>query len=229
MSFILPTKSTDEEKRYLRIKNERLHRAILSHKKTITELEAELKELRKKTNKQQEEIEKLKQEKEKVRKERDMYRKMLFKKSKEKKELPANNDQLPLPHTSTKRGGQKGHKGKSRSLPFSVSDRIQRVFFTHCPTCHNSLKRTQNSDTHTVEDIPSPQTTPVVVTRYEKERQWCSHCQKEVTATAPDEIPGSRFGIHLLVYVLLLKYGCKMSFDAITLLLFHTYTLTISK
>jgi transposase len=228
MSFILPTKSSDEEKRYLRIKNDRLHRAIVSHKKTITELEAELRELRRKTNEQQEEIERLKQEREKVRKERDMYRKMLFKKNKEKKELPSNNDLSPLLYTSSKRGGKKGHKGKSRFLPSSAPDQIQRVFFTHCPDCHTLLQRTESIDVHTVEDLPSPQTTPVVVTRYEKERQWCNHCHKEIVATAPSEIPGSRFGIQLLVYVLLLKYGCKMSFDAITLLLFHTYTVTIS-
>src|SRR5579864_6559645 len=139
MSFVLPTKSTDEEKRFLRIKNDRLHRAILSHKKTITELEAELNKLRKQSNKQQEEIERLKQEKEKVRKERDMYRKMLFKQNKEKKELPATNDQSLLLGTNTKRGGKKGHKGKSRSLPSSAPDRIQRVFFTHCPDCHTLL------------------------------------------------------------------------------------------
>jgi len=72
----------------------------------------------------------------------------------------------------TKRGGKKGHKGKSRSLRSSAADRIERVFFSHCPTCHNALKRTHKNDTHTVEDIPSPETTPVVVTRYEKERQW---------------------------------------------------------
>jgi len=66
----------------LRIRNDRLNRAILFHKKTITELETELSKLRKQNNQQQEEIEKLKQEKEKVRKERDMYRKKLLKKTK---------------------------------------------------------------------------------------------------------------------------------------------------
>lgn len=220
-------KSSDEEKRLLRIKNDRLNRAILSHKKTIVELETELRKIRQHNITQQKEIEKLKKEKDKAERERDMYRKMLFKKNKEKKELPTRDAQGLL-QIKTKRGGTKGHKGKSRSLPSSAPTHIQRVFFTHCPTCSNLLKRTASSDHHIVEDIPEPQTTPVIVTRYEKERQWCTHCKREVVAVAPEEIPGSRFGIHLIVYVVILKYGCNMSFAAITLLLFQTYTLVIS-
>jgi transposase len=229
MSILLPLKSSDEEKRLLRITNDRLHRAILSHKKTITELEEELRKIRQQNTEQQEEIKRLKREKEKAEKQRDRYRKMLFKKNKEKKELLGKDDQNTLLTTTTKRGGKKGHRGRSRSLPSVTVDTIQRVFFTHCPDCHQPLKRTESLDTHTVEDIPQAQTTPVIVTRFEKERQWCGNCHKEVVACAPNEVPGSRFGIHVIVSIMILKYGCKMSYSAITLLLFQTYTLVISQ
>ncbi len=228
MKYILPFKSSDEEKRYLRIKNDRLQRAIISHKKTIKELEEALKKLQRDKTKQQKEIEKLEKEKEKTERERDMYRKMLFKKNKEKKELPTKEGKVTISYGVTKRGGKKGHQGKSRFLPSSPADSTERVFFIHCPDCHQPLKRTTSVDNHIVEDIPELQTTPMIVTCYQKERQWCSNCQREVVATAPNEIPGSRFGIHLIVYVMILKYGCKMSFEAIALLLFQTYTLSIS-
>lgn len=231
--FSFSYKSTDEEKRYLRIYNDRLNRVTLSQRKKVKDFETELKELRRKSRKQEDEIEQLKKENEKIRRERDMYRKMLFKENIKNQKLPPK-DQLTsserfTPPKTNNRGGKTGHLGHSRGLPQSEPDIINRVFLTNCPNCHNSLGRTDSIDTHTVEDIPSPTLAPMRVIKYEKERQWCKECQKEVVATSPEEIPGVRFGLNLIVYIMVLKYGAKVSLDSITLLLEQNYNLKVSK
>ncbi len=228
--------STDNEKRYLKTHNEQLKRSLVIRIKNQKELEKELREANKEKQLKQEEIEKLKAEMEKLRKERDMYRKMLFKEnvksqkfpSKDQSEKPDGSDRFTPPDKS-KRGARVGHLGHSRKLPQVDPDIIKRTFLTNCPNCHNSLNRTDTIDTHTVEDVPPPQLTPIQVIKYDKERQWCKSCNKEVVATHPGEIPGVRFGLNLVVYIMVLKYGAKVSLDSITLLLEQNYSLKVSK
>ncbi len=220
-------KSTDYEKQRLRVDLATVRKALTSQQDNNKTLKEENKRLRQDKNKAEKELEKVKLEIEKLRRERDMYRKMLFKENSAKKELPGSK-QNKLLNLKRKRGRQKGHTGSSRFLPAKTPDKIQRVFFTHCPDCHHKLQRTQSIDTHIVEDIPKPQEVSVVVTKYEKERQWCKTCRKEVVGVAPLEIQGSRLGINLTVHIMILKYGCKMSLEAISLLLLQTYSLTIS-
>lgn len=225
--------STDNEKRYLKTSNEQLKRALEKRISNQQELETELKKANKEKQLRQEEIERLKVEMEKLRKERDMYRKMLFKENIKSQSLPGKDqgeqaDRFTLPDKS-KRGARNGHVGHSRKLPPVDPDLVKRAFLTHCPDCHNPLNRTDSIDTHTVEDIPAPSLTPIQVIKYDKERQWCKTCNKEVVATHPEEIPGVRFGLNLIVYIMVLKYGAKVSLDSISLLLEQNYSLKISK
>ena len=221
--------STDDEKRYLRVKVQTLERARLSQKQRADHLEEENKELKKEQIKNHKDLEKAKLEIEKLRRQRDMYKKMLFKENSKKQDLPSSKKENNLLNLKRKRGREKGHLGISRTLPQKEPDKVKRVFFTHCPDCRHKLQRTESVDTHIVEDIPQPQSIKVVVTRYDKERQWCKTCRKEVVAVSPGEIPGSKLGINLLVHIMILKYGCKMSLEAISLLLYQTYSLKISK
>lgn len=229
MSRYYEFKSVDEEKRLLTVHVKTLKRSLKHQQEKNKELEKEYRKLKREQVKKDKELEKLNQQNDKLRRERDMYRKMLFKQNSKKKELPASNSSNNLLNLKRKRGREIGHLGISRTLPQSGPDFVKRVFSTHCPDCHSKLKRTQSVAIHIVEDIPTPQTVSVVVTRYDKERQWCKTCKKEVVAVAPDEIPGSRLGINLLVHIMILKYGCRMSLEAISLLLYQTYGLTISK
>lgn len=231
--YYLTYKSLDDEKRYLKVHNEQLKRSLEKRIKNQEDLEKELKRTTREKDLKQEEIEKLKAEMEKLRKERDMYRKMLFKENVKSQSLPSKDkseqiDRFVLPDKA-KRGAKSGHAGHSRKLPASDPNLVKRAFFTHCPDCHNPLNRTDSIDTHTVEDVPPPTLTPIQIIRYEKERQWCKTCKKEAVATLPEEIPGIRFGLNLIVYIMVLKYGAKVSLDSITLLLEQNYSLKVSK
>lgn len=227
-------KSSDDEKRFLRIKVDQLKRALTSSKIHRTQIEKDYKKIKQDNIKKQEEIDRLKDQLEKVKQQRDMYKKMLFKPN--IKHLPIKPDDDSHGFVTTqpklKRGAKLGHIGHGRKLPAKGPDQIFRVFLTHCPNCHNPLKRTDNADsfdTHTVEDIPTPLTTPVVIKRYDHERQWCSNCKLEVKGIYPEEIPGVRLGVNLIIYLLILKYGCRMPLDSMLLLLNQTYGLTLSK
>ena len=228
MSRFYEFKSVDEEKRLLTVHVKTLRRSLKHQQVKNKGLVKENSKLKIEQIKKDKELEKAKLENEKLRKERDMYRKMLFKENSGKKELPGNSQNKWL-NLKRKRGRQNGHIGISRLLPQNPPDKIKRVFFNNCPDCHSKLKRTESIDSHIVEDIPKPQSIKVVVTRYDKERQWCETCRKEVVAVAPYEIPGGKLGINLLVYIMILKYGCRMSLEAISLLLYQTYALSISK
>lgn len=234
--YFLNYHSLDDEKRYLKTHNEQLKKSLAKRIKNQEDLETELKRVKKEKaaneGKLNSEIEKLKVENENLRKQRDMYKKMLFKQNVKPQSLPVKDQEVFerfTPPEKIKKGAQFGHIGHGRNLPTKVPDKIFRAFLTHCPNCHNKLKRTSSADTHTVEDIQPPTLTPVQVRRFEKERQWCSHCQKEIVAIHPEEIPGGRFGLNLIIYIMLLKYGAKVSLDSITFLLKQSYNLDISK
>lgn len=219
--------SRDNEKRYLKTNNELLKRSLAKRVKNQEDLEGELKKVSREKQLQKEEIERLKIENEKLRRERDMYRKMLFKEN--RKQQPQEPSCRFTPTQIHTRGAKIGHVGHGRTLPQLDPDVIQRVFLTHCPSCHNPLSRTESIDTHTVEDIPPPNLTPMQIVKYEKERQWCTTCNKEMVTTHPEEIPGARFGLNLVVSIMVLKYGAKVSLDSIVLLLKQNYALQISK
>lgn len=103
------------------------------------------------------------------------------------------------------RGAKKGHKGHGKPTPERI-DREVTVFLTNCNDCGEALKRTSSVDLRTVEDIPKIVT---VVTRYFIERQWCTHCHKEVRGIPKDTIPGCRFGTGVLTTILFLKYRMR--------------------
>ena len=156
-----------------------------------------------------------------LKRQREVYRGMVYK----------SNVPEEKPETGTplrKRGGQPGHPGHTRTLPNHV-DQDLRVHASVCPACHTSLPRADGTTTHMVEDIPSPETIHPVVTRYTIERQWCPRCKKEIQAIPPRVIPGSRFGLHLIVQLLIWKYRCRIPFATMVLLFSTTYGITITE
>lgn len=218
--------SVDNEKRYLRLDVDRYRRASETHKKKRQEAEDELKKLRKEYEKQEELIEKLKREKEEIKRQRDVYKGMLFKKNVSVES--SEESCLLTPTFKKKRGGQAGHTGHGRLKPGGV-DVYKRIYTKTCPDCHTKLKRSGAITTHTVEDIPTVSQIKPIVTEYSVERQWCATCKKEVVAKPVEVIPGSKVGINLIVYIMLLKYGAKVPLDAIVLLLHQQYGMALSK
>src|SRR5258708_453120 len=169
-------KSSDEEKRLLRVRVKTLDRARLAQKNRADRLEEENKVLQK-------EVEKLEEELEKVRKQRDTYKDMVFK----------SNVSFREQVRGRKRGGQAGHEGWGRKTPETI-DQYQQCFLEECPDCQTPLKRTTTAVKHTVTDLPQWQQMVSVTTQYTIERQWCRKCHKEVRASVKNVVAGSRLG-----------------------------------
>lgn len=220
-------KGLDEEKRKLSVINAQLKRHLVTLRTRRKEAEDEAQGWQKKYEEQEKEIEKLKEENEKLRRQRDTYRDMVFKanRSKESSEKQQATFQT---ESQRKRGGQIGHKGHGRRLPFRI-DKQLHVFANTCPSCKGKLNRSKTTVSHTVEDIPALQRQQTLVTRYEIEKQWCRNCKKEITVTPTGIIPGSRVGLNLLMQVLVWKYLCRIPLNIIVTLLAITYDLHISQ
>src|SRR3989338_3957817 len=122
------------------------------------------------------------------------------------------------------RGAKKGHIGHGRTNPDRI-DHEGDVFLTNCYDCGNPLDQTSSMDERTVEDITQIQT---VITRYRIQRQWCTHCHKEVRGVPRNTIPGMRFGIGTLSLVLFLKYRMRAPLAKIEEILRSQYKLTIT-
>ncbi len=110
----------------------------------------------------------------------------------------------PTTKSRKKRPGAKtGHPGSRRRVP----DRIDRRE-THkspcCPDCGGHLKRTGDTRTRYVEDIP--QVEPEV-TEHTIHRDWCAKCQKRVEPKGPDALPNATLGNRVLVLSAWLHYA----------------------
>lgn len=109
--------------------------------------------------------------------------------------------------------GQKaGHPGFTRIKPKTV-DRIIEQTFTHCPDCHHRLSAVQEIVDHMQEDIIPAQPQ---ATCFKKERRYCPHCRKLMTAPyAPEEIPHGNLGPNVLIQTVILKYHHGLPFNKI--------------
>jgi len=223
-------RSSDEEKRLLRIKLSSFQRALETQRKARKELEKRNKETDKKLKKAEERIAQLETENDKLRRERDQYRDLTFKpktKDKEKSEEKINFN-LWERNKKRKRGGQKGHKGYGRENPKKI-DEVTRVYLSHCPDCLIEVLRGNSVEEHIVEDIAPLNNNNFKSTKYETEIQWCKKCKKIIRGKRPGVIPKSRFGPNLLLYVMLQKYVSRNSFEIIQKNLLIFYGVKISR
>lgn len=209
-----------KENALLKTANTKLKGSVASRDQKADRLEEENKRLKEK-------VDALEKELEKIKKQRDTYKGMIFKPNVPHKPEEDGQHQPLEALVKKELGGQAGHQGNSRQLPQRV-DRTKRVFFHHCPNCGNPLGRTDSTDTHTVEDIPALSEIKTIVTKYESERQWCSHCRKEVTAIPAEVVPHSRLGINLTIQILIWKYACRMPLGIIVSTLDQTYGLSLT-
>jgi len=198
-------------------------RSRIAQKSRGDKLESEVKDKEQKIRDLEKENQKLKSEIEEIKKQRDTYKGMIFK--------PNQVSQKILEEISDKkkktRGGQTGHSGFGRKLPGKV-DQTFRIFFHHCPKCKAPLKRSKAAISHTITDIPLPTETQALVTKYDSERQWCTNCQKEVSAHPSGVIPNCRLGVNLIGQVLVWKYRNKMPLFTIKDSLSNSFGVKIS-
>ena len=226
--------STDEEKRELRVSLKAAQRGLVSQKAARAELERENKRLRKKTKEQEKKIETLQEENEKLRKQRDRYRDIIFKpnKNSHQKESEAAASVKAQSNVeqkkNRKRGGQPGHKGNWKKQPEKI-DLIRRIYLDICPECSSKLNRTNTYKRHVVEDIPDFEEIKPQVIEYQIEEQWCPCCKKKIKSSPKFVIPKSKYGINIILYILLQKYGAKSSLESIIFNLKEMFGVNISK
>lgn len=211
-----------KEARGLRIKNGQLEYRCTQYKKHIEECndlirrqDNLLKRMEKDRKEQQKIIDELKRQ-------RDTYRGMVYKSN-----VLEQTPETGIP-SQKHRGGQPGHIGHARFRSQHI-DRDVRVHATICPDCQTPIPQTNTVTTHTIEDIPAPQAIQPIVTLYTVERQWCPVCKKEIQAIPATVIPGSRFGLNLIVQLLIWKYRCRIPFATMMLLFSTTYGITITE
>lgn len=126
--------------------------------------------------------------------------------------------------TGKKRGAQTGHKGTSRKKPLKI-DFEKDVYLTHCPHCDTPVTQTNTTYERVVIDIPVP---TAVVTKYTIQRQWCGNCSKEVCGVPTGTLPGLRFGINFLSWLLLQKYRMRTPLAKISELAMSLYKLPVT-
>ena len=149
---------------------------------------------------------------------KEKYRGMLFKSS--KKEATSEKPSIK----KRKIGGQPGHIGTSRTKPTEI-DQEKEVFLCACPHCQNELKGSDSFYERIVEDIELYKKT--LVTKYNIQRQWCSHCKKEVSGIPEGSIENSPFGINILIWILVQKYKLRLPLESVSSSLEIQYGLRI--
>jgi transposase len=220
-------KSSDEEKRYLRCAIASKDRALEHHRKKNERLEDELRELGRQLEEERRRNEDLEKILDKTRKQRDRYRDLLFKGTTRGDRAVTHSEAARKTIKKRNRGAQYGHKGCGYQQQ-RESDKTLRIHLTHCPECEAALGRANGIATHTVEDIPAPEVLKTQITAYEIERQWCPYCQKIRMAAPAEVMPGSRYGIHVLLYIIIQKYCSHAALASISQSLNMLFGLKIS-
>ncbi|MCM8812914.1 MAG: IS66 family transposase [Candidatus Omnitrophica bacterium] len=226
-------RSIDEGKRKLRSHLARVKAAHAQQKAARKKLSADNIQLQDRIVTLEEEVKRLRDELEEMQRQRDKYRSMVFKENKKQRQESgaADKEQAAIEAGGSgekrRRGGKPGHAGHGWKVPERIDDH-KRVYLNRCPICGEKLERGQRHTVHIVEDIPAPEQAQSRVTEYELEEHWCGHCKRMVKAQPAGVIAGSRFGINLILFVMMQKYGAKSSWPAIVALLRKWFNVQVS-
>lgn len=122
-------------------------------------------------------------------------------------------------------GAPKGHVGYSRRIPERV-DVIKKKEVSRCPVCNGKLSDTQEIKHRYVTDVAL--TSKVINTRYDIHRKYCHTCKKLVEPKIPEALPHARFGLNLMLLVMYLKLGLRLSNSKVCDFFATMYNLSIS-
>lgn len=192
-------------------------RAWESQKEKSERLRKEIDDLKKKNKDLARENEKLKQQLDKANATKEKFRGIIFKTNQKER---INNEKKRKP------GGQPGHAGTSRKKPQRI-DQEKEVFLSHCPCCQSQMSQSNSFYERIAEDIVLSLNT--IVTKYKIQRQWCSHCQKEVRAVPKETIENSPFGLNIMMWIMIQKYRLRLPLKLIITSLKIQYNLDISE
>jgi len=140
---------------------------------------------------------------------------------KQKKEKP-DFIKDPVDTEPKKTGQKKGHVGYSRHIPERI-DEIKPIDAEECPDCGEKLSGIQEVRSRVITDIE----VKVKNTQYIIHRRYCRNCGKIVEPEVIDALPNARFGLRLMLLVMLMKIGLRMPSQNI-IDFFKTFSLEIS-
>jgi len=124
-----------------------------------------------------------------------------------------------------KQSGQKeGHKGYSRHIPERI-DEIKEHKLDTCPICGEPVSDTQEIRERIIEDIEQPKTKN---TKHLVHRCYCKKCNKIVEPEIDDALPNARFGLRLMMLILILKLDSRIPSNKIVSLLDSVFQIKIS-
>ena len=121
--------------------------------------------------------------------------------------------------------GQKiGHTGYSRHVPERIDD-VKEHKLDICPDCGEPVSDTQEIRERIIEDIEQPRT---YNTKHLIHRCYCKKCNKIVEPEIEDALPNARFGLRLMMLILILKLDSRIPSNKIVSLLSSVFGINIS-
>lgn len=121
-------------------------------------------------------------------------------------------------------GQKEGHMGYSRHIPERI-DEIKEHKLDKCPICGEQISDTQEIRERVIEDIEEPKTKN---TKHMIHRCFCKKCNKIVEPEIEDALPNARFGLKLMMLVLILKLDSRIPSNKIVFLLSSIFGIKIS-
>src|SRR3990167_4056148 len=124
-----------------------------------------------------------------------------------------------------KQSGQKeGHVGYSRHIPERI-DKIKEHKLDECPICGKPVSDTQEIRERIIEDIEQPKTRN---TKHLIHRCYCRNCDKIVEPEINEALPNARFGLRLMLLIMILKLDSRIPSNKIISLLDSVFHIKIS-
>ncbi len=121
-------------------------------------------------------------------------------------------------------GQKEGHKGYARHIPERI-DEIKEHKLDKCPICGELVSDTQEVRERIVEDIEQPK---IKNTKHLIHRCYCKNCNKIVEPEIYDAFPNARFGLRLMLLIMILKLDSRIPSNKVTSILSSVFGIKIS-
>jgi hypothetical protein len=194
-------------------------------KDKIKELEEENKRLKKEVNRLEEEKDEIVDEKKKLEKEFEAF--------KAKHNITVDNLRKAMnikPNSKDKpkqAGAPKGHKAHTRHIPERI-DYIKTHKPCKCPNCSTKLTGTpKKKRSRYITDVKI--TYSAKTTRHDIYRIYCKICKKYVEPEINNAPPRANLGLNLMLLIMFLKLGLRLSCEKISDYLFTCHDVKLSK
>jgi transposase len=125
---------------------------------------------------------------------------------------------------SKRRGAPNGHRGATRPTP--EPDRVVEVTADQCDRCGSTNLEDCGVEKEVIEEIPPPPKIEVI--QFNRHKYKCQNCEHEFTAKNEKCPQKGRFGVNLLVYLIMLKFSLRGVLRRIKDFAFHLNSFNIT-